>query len=207
MEINILLKYFYSLFCLVFPSISPSCSLPLCLIKIDGSPCPSGHDTQLCQHVIARLGHCQTPLRGLAWLLYKCVALCRAVYGASATERPFRTLHKENGISSQYQASSISLRLRLSQEFQKRGTYSGHQEDLNDKNKDNLSYLILFILITSQPAENKIQQYTMGYVWLLISICSNTAMKINVTIISTVHNNYNIYPVHNSCKYRSIVSV
>ena len=41
-------------------------------------------------------------LSELAWLLYKCVALWRAVYGASATESPLGTIREEKGIYSQF---------------------------------------------------------------------------------------------------------
>ena len=34
---------------------------------------------------------------GLAWSLYKCAALWRAVYGPSGTERPFGNSNEEKG--------------------------------------------------------------------------------------------------------------
>ena len=56
------------------------------------------------------------PISGLAWSLYKCAALWRAVYGPSATERPLKTLgtiHDDNGISSRF-LGYHSLQDRLS---------------------------------------------------------------------------------------------
>ena len=47
------------------------------------------------QHNFAGLSLCWSPKSGLAWLLYKCVALCRAVYGSSATERLLGIEEKE----------------------------------------------------------------------------------------------------------------
>ena len=44
----------------------------------------------------------------VAWLLYKCAALWRAVYGPSATERPLGTICEKKGISSQLQVSVLS---------------------------------------------------------------------------------------------------
>ena len=44
---------------------------------------------------------------GLAWLLYKCAALWRTVYGP-ATERPLGTIRKEKGISNQFRVSISS---------------------------------------------------------------------------------------------------
>ena len=41
----------------------------------------------------------------LAWLLYKCAALWKAVYGPSATERPQGTIREEKGISSRFRGS------------------------------------------------------------------------------------------------------
>ena len=46
---------------------------------------------------------CRITTSRLARLLYKCVALCRAVYGPFATERPLGTVREEKGISSRYQ--------------------------------------------------------------------------------------------------------
>ena len=40
---------------------------------------------------------------GLAWLLYRCVALWRAIYGHSTAERPLGTIREEKGISSLFQ--------------------------------------------------------------------------------------------------------
>ena len=45
---------------------------------------------------------------GVAWSLYTCVALWRAVYGPSATERPLGTIYEENGISSRLQVSVLT---------------------------------------------------------------------------------------------------
>ena len=53
------------------------------------------------------------PNSGLAWSLYKCAALYRAVYGAFATENPLGTIRKGKGISSRLQVS-ISSRSDLS---------------------------------------------------------------------------------------------
>ena len=50
-------------------------------------------------------------LSRLAWLLYKCAALCKAVYGTSTTKRSLGTIQEEKGISSRV---SISLRYDLS---------------------------------------------------------------------------------------------
>ena len=44
----------------------------------------------------------------LAWLLYKCVVIWRAVDGASATKRPLGNIRKEMGISSQFEVSISS---------------------------------------------------------------------------------------------------
>ena len=40
---------------------------------------------------------CMNPMSRLTWSLYKCVALWRAVYGPSATERPLGTIGEEKG--------------------------------------------------------------------------------------------------------------
>ena len=48
------------------------------------------------------------PISGLAWLLYQCAVLWIAVYGASATERPLRIIHKEKGIYSQLRVCILS---------------------------------------------------------------------------------------------------
>ena len=50
---------------------------------------------------------------GLAWSLYKCAALWRAVYGTFGTERPLGTIREEKGISSRFRVS-ISSRYDLS---------------------------------------------------------------------------------------------
>ena len=39
------------------------------------------------------------PINGLAWLLYKCAASWRGVYGASTTERAHGIISEEKGIS------------------------------------------------------------------------------------------------------------
>ena len=41
----------------------------------------------------------------IAWLLYNCAALWRAIYGPSVTERPLRTIHEKKGISCLFQVS------------------------------------------------------------------------------------------------------
>ena len=45
-------------------------------------------------------------ISGLVWSLYKCAAWWRAVYGASATERPLETIREEKRISS---SSGVSI--------------------------------------------------------------------------------------------------
>ena len=50
---------------------------------------------------------------GLAWSLYKCAALLRAVYGVPTTDRPLGTIGEEKGISSRFQVS-ISSKYDLS---------------------------------------------------------------------------------------------
>ena len=45
----------------------------------------------------------------LAWSLYKCASLWRAVYGPSATERLLGTIHEETGISSRFRISISSF--------------------------------------------------------------------------------------------------
>ena len=48
------------------------------------------------------------PISGLAWLLYKCVASWRGVYGASTTERAHGMISKEKGISPRFRLSILS---------------------------------------------------------------------------------------------------
>ena len=58
------------------------------------TPWPSGYDAwfpSLSSQVRVSAG---SP-SGLAWSLYKCVALWRTVYGPSATERPLGTIREE----------------------------------------------------------------------------------------------------------------
>ena len=53
---------------------------------------------------IAGSSHHRIPISGLAWSLYKSMALWRAVYGSSATEIPLGISHEEKfrvSISSQ----------------------------------------------------------------------------------------------------------
>ena len=54
----------------------------------------SGYDAWLSSVKSHRFIH----TTGLAWSLYTCAALGRAVYGASATERPLGTDREEKGI-------------------------------------------------------------------------------------------------------------
>ena len=58
-------------------------------------------------HTLPMDGSAGTP-SSLAWSLYKCAALWRAVYGPSATERPIGTICEEKGISSRFQVSITS---------------------------------------------------------------------------------------------------
>ena len=76
-------------------------------------PCPSGFDTWLPSVSLQIRVSNGSPYSGLAWSLYKCAALCRAVFGSSATERPLWTIREEKGISSRFQVS-ISWRYDLS---------------------------------------------------------------------------------------------
>ena len=52
------------------------------------------------KHYFARSNLRWIPISGLAWYLYKCVALCRTVYGTSATEKTLENIHEKKGMSS-----------------------------------------------------------------------------------------------------------
>ena len=51
------------------------------------------------RHEVASSSLRWIPISGLAWSLYKCVALRRTVYGTYATKTPLETIHEEKGIS------------------------------------------------------------------------------------------------------------
>ena len=51
---------------------------------------------------------CWIPISGLAWSLYKCASLWRAVYGPSATERRPGTICEEKGTASWIWVSILS---------------------------------------------------------------------------------------------------
>ena len=57
-------------------------------------PWPSGYDAWL-PSVSSQVRVSAGSPSGLAWSLYKCSALWRAVYGLSATERPLGTIREE----------------------------------------------------------------------------------------------------------------
>ena len=60
---------------------------------------PSGYDAWLAS-VSSQVRVSAGSRSWLAWSLYKCAALFRAVFGPSATEKPQGTIHEEKGISS-----------------------------------------------------------------------------------------------------------
>ena len=79
---------------------------------------PSVHATWLTSEVSGSSPH-RFPISGLAWSLYKCAALWRAVYGPSTTERPLRTTREDKGISSRLRVSISSLYWKLLKSYVK----------------------------------------------------------------------------------------
>ena len=70
-------------------------------------PWPSGYDAWL-PNVSLQVRVSAGSPSGLAWSLYKCAALWRAVYGPSSIERPLGTIREEKGISSRFRVSISS---------------------------------------------------------------------------------------------------
>ena len=89
----------------------------LCCWNLPPNPLGDPVETRTCEvrlpSVISQVRVPAGSPSGLAWSLYKCSALWRAVYGLSATERPLGTIREEKGISSWFRVS-ISSRYDLS---------------------------------------------------------------------------------------------
>ena len=81
-------------------------------IKGGDPPWPSGYDTSAPTHEFAGLS-LRWISKQVGLVAYKCAALCRSVYGSSATKRSLATIHEEKGIFSQF-GVSISSRYDLS---------------------------------------------------------------------------------------------
>ena len=82
------------------------------LLQLADQQWPSGYDDWL-PIVGSQVRVSAGSPSGLAWSLYKCEALWRAVCDHFATERPLGTVPEENRISSLFQVS-ISFRYDLS---------------------------------------------------------------------------------------------
>ena len=70
------------------------CAEKAVLSFVRDPPWPSGYDAWL-PSVSSQVRVSAGSPSGLAWSLYKCSALWRAVYGLSATERPLGTIREE----------------------------------------------------------------------------------------------------------------
>ena len=75
-------------------------------------PWPSGYDAWHPSVYSQVRFSARSPSR-LAWSLYECAALWRAVHGLSATERPLGTIREERGIFSRFRVS-VSSQYELS---------------------------------------------------------------------------------------------